>query len=237
MRIILSKTSHPGNIGGVARAMKNMGLSQLSLIAPKSFPHTQAKERASGAVDILNSAQVVPDLEAAIQDCQWVYGTSGRMRAFPWPQLSPREAAAHIKQQADKGQQVAVVFGNEQSGLSNEELQLCDYHIAIPTVPDFGSLNLACAVQIIAYEWYVQSEMKSQETIPMLEEEKASHEAVQGLVSHWTEVAEQVGFFDSAHPKKFIPRLQKLVTKSQLTSEEIHLLRGFLKRVGQRELL
>lgn len=236
IRIVLSKTSHPGNIGGVARAMKNMALSELVLVSPKSFPSQQATDRASGADEILDNAKIVTTLEAAVSDCQWVYGTSGRVRSFPWPQLTPKAAAEDLVQKVNQANKVAVVFGNEQSGLSNEELQLCHAHIAIPANPDFASLNIACAVQIIAYEIYVQ-QTQGMLKMPFPEEARASHGAVQGLLEHWIAVAEQVGFLDPAHPKKFIPRLQKLFNKSQLTPEEVHLLRGFLKAVSQKELV
>lgn len=235
VRIILSRTSHPGNIGGAARAMKNMGLSQLVLVSPGQFPDPVATDRASGADDILTAAQVVPSLSEGLKDCQWVFGTSARQRAFPWPQLSPKAASVKIHEILQQRQSVAVVFGNEQSGLSNEDLQLCDYHISIATDPHYASLNLACAVQIIAYEIHeactaLLAASPSETLAP-----KATVKEVQGLLEHWIHTAELTGFLDSAHPKKFIPRMQKFLVKAQLSPEEIHLLRGFLKTICLKE--
>lgn len=155
IKIILCQPSHPGNIGAVARAMKNMGLYHLVLVAPRRFPDLEATHRASGAEDILQTATVVPTLEEAVMGCQWLYATSARNRTFPWPLLTPKGAAEKIVPQSVQ-QQVAVIFGSEQAGLSNEHLQLCDYHITIPTDEAYSSLNIAAAVQVIVYEIFQQ---------------------------------------------------------------------------------
>src|SRR3990167_617643 len=151
IRIVLINTSHPGNIGSVARAMKTMGLVQLYLVSPLQYPHHKANEMAVGATDILEQAVVVETLDEAIADCALVVGTSARMRTIPWPLLTPREMAEKIKCEP-KTSTIAILFGCEQSGLNNDALQRCHYHIHIPANPDYSSLNLAAAVQIIAYE-------------------------------------------------------------------------------------
>ena len=151
IRIVLIRTSHPGNIGSVARAMKTMGLKQLYLVSPEQFPHDKAREMASGASDILNQAKVVSSLTEAIGHCSLVVGSSARERTIPWPLLTPREMANEIKLESPDTK-VAILFGREQSGLSNEELECCHLHVQIPADPAYSSLNIAAAVQVIAYE-------------------------------------------------------------------------------------
>ena len=151
IRIVLVNTSHPGNIGGVARAMKNMGLSRLYLVAPRQYPDEQADWRAVSAIDVLESAVVTETLEEAIGDCQFVVGTSARNRRIPWPLQDPRQCAGRIAK-ASAQQQVAVLFGREDRGLTNDELKLCNLHLNIPTSEAYSSLNLAMAVQILTYE-------------------------------------------------------------------------------------
>ncbi len=151
IRIVLVNTSHPGNIGGVARAMKNMGLSRLYLVEPRQFPDEQASWRAASAADILDNAVVTPSLNEAIADCQFVVGTSARGRRIPWPLLDPRRCAERMAE-ASASQQVAVLFGREDRGLTNDELKLCNLHLNIPTSADYSSLNLAMAVQVVCYE-------------------------------------------------------------------------------------
>lgn len=152
IRVVLVNTSHPGNIGGAARAMKNMGLSQLVLVQPESFPHGDAVARASGATDILDAARVVDTLEEALSGCSVVLGTSARDRRIPWPLLDPRECATTCLEHLEANGEVALVFGREYAGLTNEELQRCQFHVHIPSDPEFGSLNLAAAVQVLTYE-------------------------------------------------------------------------------------
>jgi len=152
IRVVLVNTSHPGNIGGAARAMKNMGLSRLVLVQPKEFPAVDASARASGADDVLDNAQVVDSLEQALVGCNLVMGTSARERSIPWPLIGPRECGAKAVEHANGGEEIALVFGREHAGLTNEELQRCHFHVHIPSNPDFSSLNLAAAVQVLAYE-------------------------------------------------------------------------------------
>ncbi len=234
IRFILCEPTHPGNIGATARAMKNMGLSRLTLVSPENYPHSEATARASGADDILEHAGVVNTFEQAIADCQWVFGTSARSREFPWPQLTPK-AAAKLAMDLSKQQQVAFVFGQERAGLTNEQLQRCDYHLCIPTHPGYASLNLGAAVQVIAYEIFQAFLAKNE--APDLQTDfaqKASMEEVKGLLDHFETVAIQVGFMDPRHPKKLLPRLKRLFTKAQLEQEEVNILRGFLKMVSKQ---
>ncbi|MCK5189233.1 MAG: RNA methyltransferase, partial [Methylococcales bacterium] len=154
IRIVLVETSHPGNIGGVARAMKNMGFTNLYLVEPKIFPHADATARASGADDLLASARLCATLADAISDCQIVIGASARSRSISWPERTPRECAEKLLLDAGKNE-VAIVFGRENSGLKNHELDLCRTLLKIPSNPDFSSLNLVCAVQMVCYEIFV----------------------------------------------------------------------------------
>jgi len=233
IRIVLCETSHPGNIGAAARAMKNMGLHRLILVSPAQFPHPEAMSRASGADDVLANALVVRSLEEAIKDCQWVFGTSSRDREFPWPQLTPKMAAEKIQTQQEE--QIAIVFGTERAGLTNEQLQQCDYHIAIPADPDYPSLNLAQAVQVICYEIFTQDKILTlSRRAGERKEEKATREEVEGLLSHFEETALKLNFIVQDNPKKLIPKLKRLFAKSQLDKDEINILRGFLKMVQLR---
>lgn len=237
IRIILCQPSHPGNIGATARAMKNMGLSRLTLVAPQSFPHVEAIQRASGADDILANAKVVQTFEEAIADCQWLFGTSARSREFPWPQLTPFDGAQKVLSFTAMKQEVAIVFGTECSGLTNEQLQRCDYHLTIPTHPSYSSLNLAQAVQILSYEIYQRYLLLSE--VPSSHQpvtiDKATMDEVTGLLQHFEEMAIKIGFMHPNHPKKLIPRLKRLFSKAQLEKEEVNILRGFLKLVGKEQ--
>lgn len=239
IRIILCQPSHPGNIGATARAMKNMGLCRLTLVAPELFPHVEAIKRASGADDILAHANVVQTFEEAISDCQWLFGTSARSREFPWPQLTPYEGAQKILSYTAVKQEVGIVFGTERSGLTNEQLQRCDYHLTIPTHPDYSSLNLAQAVQILSYEIYQRFLSLSEGTVTLQEADdainKATMDEVSGLLQHFEEMAIKIGFMHPNHPKKLIPRLKRLFSKAQLEKEEVNILRGFLKLVGKEQ--
>ncbi|MCS5711026.1 RNA methyltransferase [Candidatus Berkiella aquae] len=238
--IILCQTSHPGNIGASARSMKTMALKQLVLIEPAIFPSNVAVERASGADDVLANAKVYGSLNEGVANCQWLFGTSARSRAFPWPQLTPFEAAAKMLELTATQQSVGILFGNEQSGLSNEQLQQCDFHIAIPANPEYSSLNLGSAVQIICYEIYQawlkhkQEPTLSEMTVPAIGH-KANHDEIAGLLEHFEKVSVEIGFLDPKHPKKLLPRLKRLFAKAQLEKEEVNLLRGFLKLANSKK--
>lgn len=233
VRVVLVGTTHPGNIGGTARAMKAMGLSQLHLVAPERFPDEAATALAVGAVDLLASAQVHATLAAALLGVEVVYATSARGRRIDWPTFSPRAAATDIV--ARHGAQVAVVFGPERSGLSNADLDLCQRLIEIPTVPDFSSLNLAQAVQIIAYELYVAAPWV---VAPMrrnrrLSDQAASAEDVADLQRHCMRVMAEVEFYAPDKPKLLDRRLRRLLSRAELRDSEVQILRGFLTAVEE----
>ncbi|MDF1653558.1 MAG: RNA methyltransferase [Coxiellaceae bacterium] len=231
VRIVLVNTSHPGNIGAAARAMKNMGLQHLALVGPAHFPHAEATARASGADDILANAQVYPDLPAAIADCQLVLASSARSRSLPWPLISPRQAAEQVVQ--NSAQTVAVVFGNERVGLSNDELSVAQVHINIPTVEGFSSLNLAAAVQVIAYELFVQAKNTD---IQLVEEmrELISADQMNGFMQHLEDVLTKVEFLNPDHPKLLMKRLQRLFHRASLDTTELNILRGILSAVDNK---
>ncbi len=228
IRIVLVNTSHPGNIGASARAMKTMGLSNLCLVAPKLYPHVNANEMASGALDVLGQASVFATLEEAIADCNLVVGTSARSRAIPWPMLSPREFAEKAVSEA-KTTNIAVVFGREQSGLTNEELQCCHYHIQIPSNPDYASLNIAAAVQVIAYELRVAGMTNTTEL--KWEDEHVSAKDMQGFYEHLERTLIQIDFLNPKVPRQLMPRLQRLFNRIRLERMELNILRGILNAV------
>ncbi|WP_286977437.1 RNA methyltransferase, partial [Pseudomonas sp.] len=192
IRVVLVNTSHPGNIGGAARAMKNMGLSRLVLVDPIDFPSGDAVARASGATDILDNAQIVGTLEEALVGCTLVLGTSARDRRIPWPLLDPRECGVTSCEQALQGGEVALVFGREYAGLTNEELQRCQFHVHIPSNPDFSSLNLAAAVQVLAYEvrmaWLAAENQPTKvekfESTSMLSSQAVTADELESFYSH-----------------------------------------------------
>jgi TrmH family RNA methyltransferase len=232
---VLSHTTHPGNIGAAARAMKTMGLQHLRLINPRQFPSAEATQRASRADDILARAKVFSSVEEAIADQTLIIGTSARSRTLPWPMLEPRELAEKIASEPEQ-RPVAILFGTENSGLTNEELQLCHYHVCIPTNPDYSSLNIAQAIQIIAYEMRMAArqygavkEQKIESDDPG--EALAKAEQVEQLFQHLQQVMEHTGFYDPSKPRLIQMRLRRLFNKARLTDSEIRLLRGFLASV------
>jgi len=226
VRIILVGTTHPGNIGATARAMKNMGLSDLMLVNPKYFPHEDATARASHAEDILQATKVVSRLEDALSDCTYVAGASARSRTIGWPSMAPRECAARLVQESAHGT-AAVVFGPEKSGLTNEDLDRCNTLLTIPTVPGYSSLNLAMAVQVLAYEIRVAS-MTDVEPPPEPESPPASGDEIELFFSHLEQVLTHSGFLDPDNPRLLMRRLRRLFAKSELDQNEVNILRGIL---------
>jgi tRNA (cytidine32/uridine32-2'-O)-methyltransferase len=229
IRIVLVNTSHPGNIGGVARAMKNMGLRRLYLVAPRDYPNEQAQWRAAAATDILEAAVVVSSLEEAIGDCQFVVGTSARERRIPWPLLDARQCAERIAL-ASASEQVAVLFGREDRGLTNEELKVCNLHLNIPTADAYSSLNLAMAVQIVAYELHL---LHASSTPPGSEFEHwdapfASRENMERYYVHLEETLTDIEFLDPAAPRQLMARLRRLYSRVRLDEMELNILRGIL---------
>jgi len=230
IRIVLVGTTHPGNIGSSARAMKVMGLKQLWLVAPKLFPHASATAMASGADDLLAEASVVDTLDEAVADCRLVVGTSARLRALAWPLQTPREAVEHIAQNPPGGP-VAIVFGREASGLSNEEMQQCHRMIHVPTAEDYGSLNLAMAVQILCYE--LRTAVLGGKAItqpPGFPPARA--EDLERFFSHLKEVLEKTGFLDPDNPRQLMARLRRIYMRADLDENEVNILRGILTSYG-----
>lgn len=226
IRIILVSPSHPGNIGATARAMKNMGLTELYLVRPKDFPSQQAIIRASGADDVLAEACVVESLSSALQDCHVVYGTSARTRSLEKPTATPRQAAAAIAKHPVK---TAIVFGRESTGLTNEELAICHQHIIIPTA-EYRSLNLAAAVQVISYELRIAAS-EGEGTVAIEERSTASVDQILGFYQQLQRVLIDIKFLDPKQPKMLMQRLQRLFNRAQLDTTELNILRGILSRV------
>ena len=229
VRIVLVETSHPGNIGGAARAMKTMGQSELYLVNPKRFPDPQADWRAAGALDVLDAATVVDSVEAAIADCHWVVGTSTRLRRIPWPVADAREIAREIHS-LDGGGRVAVLFGREDNGLTNEELRRCNYHLQIPAAPAYPSLNLAMAVQVVCYELYQFSHTTDE---PAWDRRLATSGEVNGMVEHIETVLTNTGFIDRANPGQTMTRLRRLFSRIRMDETEVQILRGIMKHVAK----
>ncbi|WP_311969028.1 tRNA (cytosine(32)/uridine(32)-2'-O)-methyltransferase TrmJ [Pseudomonas baltica] len=236
IRVVLVNTSHPGNIGGAARAMKNMGLSRLVLVDPQQFPHHEADARASGANDILESAQVVATLEDALVGCSLVLGTSARDRRIPWPLLDPRECGTKSVEEAGQGLEVALVFGREYAGLTNEELQRCHYHVHIPSNPDFSSLNLAAAVQVLGYEvrmaWLAAegqpSKVEKEELNAPGNDTLSTSDEMERFYDQLEQTLEGIGFLDPSNPRHLMARLRRLYGRSAVSRSEMNILRGIL---------
>lgn len=234
IRIVLVETSHPGNIGGVARAMKNMGLSQLVLVNPKEFPSQVASVRASGAADVLHQTKVVATLEEALADCQVAVGASARLRKVSWPQLDVKETAQlAFKVTQDPEAQIAMVFGREDSGLTNAEMDQCHYLAHIPTNPAYSSLNLAAAVQVFAYEFLVNSDLfnkpEKKDLSSGYQYKLASNEQMEGFYDHLYQGLQDIGFLDPAKNARFMRRMRRLFNRAQLDVREVDILRGVLR--------
>lgn len=230
-RIVLVNTSHPGNIGAAARAMKTMGLTDLYLVSPAEFPHPKADEMASGATDVLANARVVQTLDEAIGDCTLVVGASARIRAIPWPLLSPRQMAEKVKQEAEASQ-TAILFGCEQSGLSNDELQRCNLHIHIPANPAYSSLNLAAAVQVVSYELRIASLNDNNES-ETWDYRFATADEMEKFYQHLQTVLIEIDFLKLSAPRKLMTRLRRLFFRARPDVMEMNILRGMLTAVQE----
>lgn len=235
IRIVLVEPSHPGNIGAVARAMKTMGLVKLVLVAPEQFPDQQATWRAVWANDVLESATVVATLDEAIADCGFVVGTCARDRRLPWPVLDPRRAAAEMAAKSLQGE-VAILFGREDNGLSNDELMRCNLHLAIPTSEAYSSLNLAMAVQIVCYELHM---LQAEGSLPERSNEQwdeplATQENIERFYVHLEETMSQIGFLNPAAPRQLMPRLRRLYSRLDMDEMELNILRGILTETQKR---
>lgn len=232
IRIVMVQTSHPGNIGAAARAMKNMGLSELVLVAPHEYPSPEADARASGADDVLAGARVTETLAEAVGDCGIVIGSSARLRTIAWPLLDPREAATLAVSEAHRSP-VALVFGRESSGLSNEELDLCTHLVHIPTDPAFSSLNVAMAVQVISYE--IRQASAGGGRRPQASDELASNAEMEGFFSHLEQALDEFGFTDERRAEKLMRRLRRLFHRAAPASDEVNILRGILSAAQGRK--
>jgi len=234
VRIVMINTTHPGNIGAAARAMKNMGLSDLALVEPKEFPSGDAIARASGADDLLDRARVSGSLEEAIADCELVIGASARLRSISWPQLDPRECAAKV---AGTKARTAILFGREHSGLTNEELERCNYLLHIPCNPEFSSLNVAAAVQVVAYELYqaLNAGMSESESTIGDADVPATGEQLASFYDHLETTLRDIGYLHATkHEMSILRRLRRIYNRAELEQKELHLLRGILTAVQRR---
>lgn len=233
VRIVLVGTSHPGNIGAVARAMKNMGLDSLHLAASEApFPSPEAQARASGADDVLDQAVVHAGLDAALADCGFALGLSARLRSLPWPVVEPREAAVLALEKAAEAP-VALVFGREKSGLTNEELARCQALVHIPANPDYSSLNLAMAVQIMAYEMRLAARAGAQvDDRAASEHPPATLEEMEHFYSHLESAMVGAGFLNPANPRHLMRRLRRLFNRARPDQNELNILRGILSALA-----
>ena len=231
VRIVLVSTSDCRNIGSAARAMKTMGLSQLVLVDPLEMPNGQAQALAAGATDVLANAKVVGAMEEAVNDCGLVVGTSARSRTLPWPMLEPRNCGEKLIDEASD-YPVALVFGRESSGLTNEELQLCHFHVQIPANPEYSSLNLAMAVQTLSYEVrmaYLASqeqtlERNNEQGYPVVEETERFYQ-------HFEQALKATGFIVPSHPGLVMTKLRRLFNRARPDSKEVKMMRGILASV------
>ncbi|SEM06096.1 MULTISPECIES: RNA methyltransferase [unclassified Acinetobacter] len=245
VRIVMVNTTLPANIGSALRAMKTMGLSKLVLVAPKTYPHPDIDALAAGATDLIDQIQIVETLEEAIADCHLVFGTSARSRTIPWPLLDARPAADKSMQAVIKEQQeIAVIFGREDRGLTNEELALANYHVTIPVNTDYGVLNVAQAIQIICYEMRMattalmeqvedpQAVMKVTDEDSMhWDEPLVTHQQMEQFYPHFEKMLHEIEFLDPENPRLLPLRLRRLFGRIQLDRMEYHLLRGIFSRV------
>lgn len=234
-RFVLIETSHAGNVGAVARAMKTMGFDDLVLVAPRwanVLRREETIQRASGALDVLRNARIVTTLDEALDGMTHLCATAMTPRDFGPPTRSPRTHLGALAGGAGQGQSVAFLFGSERYGMRNEDVYRCHVALSIPTDPQFGSLNLGAAVQVIAYEWrqalggFAGQREDADPTF-------ADAVAVQGMLEHWQRTLVEIGFLDPAAPKKLVPRLAQLANRARLTEEEIHILRGIAKMAAR----
>ncbi len=228
--IILVETSHPGNIGAVARAMKNMQLSQLRLVNPKLFPHADATARAAGAEDVLRGARVFATLPEAIADCHIVFGASARDRTISWPAMTARQCAEAYVGCLSPGERVALVFGRENSGLKNHELDACHYLLRIPCNPEFSSLNLAAAVQVVCYELFVAGGFQAESAVgDRGEEPLANAEQMEAFYRHLLETIADIGFLHPERSRTLMRRLRRIFNRIHLDTKEVDILRGIFR--------
>ena len=231
VRIVLVGTTHPGNVGAAARAMKTMGLDRLFLVAPARFPHADALAMASGADDVLESARICANLDEALAECTLAIASTARSRSYAFPMLEPREAAQMLVAEGREAP-VALLFGPEHSGLSNRELDRCQFSVHIPCDPMFSSLNLAAAVQVLCYE--IRLAARNPQDVPLapsgkLDDRPASAEELEGFYAHMEEALVKLQFLDPHNPKHLMRRLRLLFSRTRLSRTEVNILRGILR--------
>ncbi len=229
IHIVLVATTHPGNIGATARAMKTMGIKHLDLVSPKIFPHAEVTARAAGADDILMSAATHESLAEAVAECSLVLATSSRLRSISWPVLNAEQGAEQVIEKAREGVKIALVFGRESSGLTNEELELCNAMVQIPANPEFSSLNIASAVQIVCYELHkaiINNEINDKK--PHGKDSPANIEQMNQLYEHLQKCMTDIGYYDPEKPRLLMRRLKRLFNRAQLDLSEYNIIRGIL---------
>ena len=232
IQIVLVETSHPGNIGSVARAMKNMGLAKLALINPKKFPHQDTTALAGNATDLLENAQVFDSIQTAVKGSKVIYATSARDRTIEWPILSAKDAAEEIQDLVNNNIEVSIIFGREDRGLTNEELQLANKHLIIPAHPDYPVLNIAMSTQVICYEIYQAAQNHSVESwqdFPEYTSEELNH-----LIQHFNETVQALDLVDPKNPKQIMTRMERMFRRLYPDQMEGNFLRGFLKAINKR---
>ena len=238
VKIVLVETSHTGNMGSAARAMKTMGLTNLCLVNPVIKPDSQSISLAAGASDIIKQAQIFSSLEEAVADCSLVIGTSARPRSLQWPNLTPKECGDKIIAEAACHAQVALVFGRERVGLTNDELQKCHFHVGIPANPDYSSLNLAMSVQVLSYEIRM-SMLSTQNSSLKLDHqdviEYPKDKDIERFYQHLEQTLLQTGFINPNHPGQIMGRLRRLFTRARIEQQELNILRGILTSVDKRQ--
>lgn len=229
VRFVLVNTSHPGNIGAAARAIRTMGLRRLSLVAPQAFPHREATALAAGADDVLDAAPVNADLPAAIADCRLVLGATARRRGVELEELDPREAARRVLAAAAEGHEVALLFGNERVGLDNNEIRYCHAAITIPSDPSYSSLNLSQAVQVVAYELRMAA-LAGHTAKPAAPrgEVPASAAEMEGFFEHLAQTLDAIDFHKGRSPRTILQRLRRFFLRAAPDPRELRILRGIL---------
>tara|TARA_Y100000590_G_C15707695_1_gene1009228 strand:- start:442 stop:1167 length:726 start_codon:yes stop_codon:yes gene_type:complete len=232
VQIVLVETSHPGNIGSVARAMKNMGLANLAVINPKKFPHQEATALAGNATDVLENAKTFPSIQEAVKNSKVIYATSARDRTIEWPTLTARDAALEMQELVLNEVQVSILFGREDRGLTNEELQLANKHLIIPAHPEYPVLNIAMSTQVVCYELYQAAQNNSVESWQDFPE--YTSEELNNLIEHFNETVEALELVDPKNPKQITTRMERMFRRLYPDQMEGNFLRGFLKAVNNR---
>ena len=232
VQIVLVETSHPGNIGSVARAMKNMGLANLALINPKKFPHQEATALAGNATDVLENAKTFPSIQEAVKNSKVIYATSARDRTIEWPTLTARDAALEMRELVLNEVQVSILFGREDRGLTNEELQLANKHLIIPAHPEYPVLNIAMSTQVVCYELYQAAQKNSVESWQDFPE--YTSEELNNLIEHFKETVDALNLVDPKNPKQIMTRMERMFRRLYPDQMEGNFLRGFLKAVNKR---